>query len=71
MNTTEFRMEKNRVLKVTLSKKIKLCLRDEQGDKGDSRGGNYKKRLRDREREREKLSRKGQTEVIQAFLPPE
>lgn len=66
-------MEKNRVLKVTLSKKIKLCLRDEQKDKGDSRGGNYKKRLRDRERarEREKLSRKGQTEVIQAFLPPE
>lgn len=54
MNTTEFRMEKNRVLKVTLSKKIKLCLRDEQGDKGDSRGGNYKKRLRDRERERER-----------------
>lgn len=47
MNTTEFRM----VLKVTLSKKIKLCLRDEQGDKGDSRGGNYKKRLRDRGRE--------------------
>lgn len=27
----------NHVLKVTLSKKIKLCLGDEQEDKGDSR----------------------------------
>lgn len=48
MNAPEFRT----ALKVTLSKKIKLCLRDEQGDKGDSGEGNYKKRLRDRERER-------------------